>query len=240
MQTRTLQVGIIWVASDVHDYTGILAHSLSPYFTACFFRGSVRRVLLSSGFARGDALDSRNVGMKPSPVCVVLEDDAVLVDRFADRLSEILAELPRDFHFCSLGYSRPRTAPLVKYSENLGVPTCIFYLTGYILSAEGAKHLLDSLPVCGPVDSWIGFKMVANWDNRFGAQVGVGNKTSTAEMPSKKEMSTILRFRAFAALAPLCYQKVGGGGAATSGVSAANWRLRDTDIEYSGSANYRG
>lgn len=180
--------------------------------------------------------------MPPAPVCVVLEDDAILVDRFADRLSEILEELPRDFHFCSLGYSRPRTAPMVKYSALVGIPTCIFYLTGYILSLDGAKHLLDSLPVCGPVDSWIGFKMVANWDNQLGAGVGIGNKSNAVvDMPPRKETAQILRFRAYVALAPLCSQKVGGGGgASTARVSAQSWRLRDTDIEYSGSASYRG
>ena len=105
-----------------------------------------------SGFARGPALLKDNAHMEPTPVCVILEDDAVLVDRFTERLSGLLEELPRDFHFCSLGYSRPKTAPMVEFSSQLGLPTCIWYLTGYILSLEGARHLLQGLPVKGPVD----------------------------------------------------------------------------------------
>jgi len=57
-----------------------------------------------SGFASGPPFLSENEGMPPSPVCVILEDDAMLVDQFSDRLATILTELPRDFHFCSLGY----------------------------------------------------------------------------------------------------------------------------------------
>jgi GR25 family glycosyltransferase involved in LPS biosynthesis len=105
-----------------------------------------------SGFATGAALIHDNEDMDPVPVCVILEDDAVLSDRFAERLSSLLKELPRDFHFCSLGFSRPKTAPIVEYSTHLGIPSCLWYLTGYVLSLEGARHLIESLPVSGPVD----------------------------------------------------------------------------------------
>jgi hypothetical protein len=57
-----------------------------------------------SGFATGETFLRENDGMPPTPVCVILEDDAMLVDQFQDRLAKILKELPRDFHFCSLGY----------------------------------------------------------------------------------------------------------------------------------------
>jgi GR25 family glycosyltransferase involved in LPS biosynthesis len=181
--------------------------------------------------------------MSPCPVCIILEDDAILVDRFIDRLHEILEELPRDFHFCSIGYSRPRTAPLVKFSRHLVIPTCIFYLTGYILSLDGAKHLLDSMPVSGPIDTWIGLKMCQNWDNLYGSIVGVGVQSNPiVEAPSRKDLTTIMRFRAFGATLPLCAQNVsvGGGIASAAGSSETNWRQRDTDITYSGSANYVG
>ena len=185
-----------------------------------------------SGYAHGKPLLHSNDHMPPTPVCVILEDDAILVDRFADRLSVLLEELPRDFQFCSIGYSRPKTAPIARYSAHLGIPSCIWYLTGYILSLEGAKHLLDSLPVKGPVDSWIGLKMCANWDNVFGQAIGVGSRScSSTELPSRKDLARILKFRAFAALVPLCSQKVGTTIDATVGRS---WRQRDTDVTYSG------
>lgn len=187
-----------------------------------------------SGYAHGRPLLYSNESMPPTPVCVILEDDAILVDRFVDRLSALLDELPRDFHFCSIGYSRPKTAPIVKYATHLGIPSCIWYLTGYILSLDGAKHLVDSLPVRGPVDSWIGLKMCSNWDNIFGQAMGVGARASSVsvELPSRKDLARILKFRAFAALVPLCSQKVDT--TSTNTTVGRSWRQRDTDVTYSG------
>ena len=206
-----------------------------------------RRMLLVSGFARGVALVHQNERMNPTPVCVILEDDAILVDGFVDRLDSLLAEIPRDFHFCSLGYGRPKTAPLLPYSSQLGIPTFLWYLTGYIISLDGAKYLLEKLPVVGPVDSWIGQLQFANWENEYGRALGLGAPSSkrpaggcdiSKSMPPRKELSQLLQFRAFAALVPLCSQKVGGQTAldALSGhTRGRNWRKRDTDIVYSGS-----
>jgi GR25 family glycosyltransferase involved in LPS biosynthesis len=192
------------------------------------------RLIQISGYASGRPLLSSNEHMPPALVCVILEDDAILVDRFADRLSALLEELPRDFHFCSLGYSRPKTAPMPEYSSQLGIPSCIWYLTGYVLSLEGARYLLDSLPVRGPVDSWIGLKMCGNWDNIFGQIMGVGvhARSSGVELPSRGDLARILKFRAFAALTPLCHQKVGA--TALTSTVGRSWRQRDTDITYSG------
>ena len=191
------------------------------------------RLYRISGFARGPALLHSNDAMSPTPVCVVLEDDAILVDRFVDRLELLLDELPRDFHFCSIGYSRPRTAPMVELSSQLGIPTCLWYLTGYILSLEGSKHFLNSLPIVGPVDSWVGLKMTSNWDNIYGQQIGVGvHAQQNTKTPSKKELGKICKFRAFAALVPLCNQKTHLQ--KLEGVSGRNWRQRDTDVTFSG------
>ena len=189
-----------------------------------------------SGFARGAALLVDNEDMDPVPVCVILEDDAVLSDRFAERLASLLEELPRDFHFCSLGYSRPKAAPMVEYSTHLGIPSCLWYLTGYIISLDGARHLIKSLPVTGPVDSWMGLKMCSNWDNKFGEQIGVGKFTrAKLKLPPRKDLSKILKFRAFAALNPLCAQKVGSSSTAAIATTREGWRSnRDTDIKYSG------
>mmetsp|Transcript_5049 Transcript_5049/g.9175 ORF Transcript_5049/g.9175 Transcript_5049/m.9175 type:complete len:192 (+) Transcript_5049:1801-2376(+) len=187
-----------------------------------------------SGFARGSALLPSNEHMDPAPVCVILEDDAVLVDRFAERLANLLEELPRDFHFCSLGYSRPKAAPMVEYSSHLGIPSCLWYLTGYVLSLEGARHLIESLPVIGPVDSWIGLKMCSNWDNKIGELLGVGKFTKAkTKLPSRKDLAQIMKFRAFAALVPLCAQKVGSSSTFTL-TRDGGWRNKDTDITYSG------
>jgi GR25 family glycosyltransferase involved in LPS biosynthesis len=218
--------------SHIASWKGVY-HSLATCPPQEDLFGTFRLPLTISGYARGKALLHTNEHMAPCPICVILEDDSILVDRFVDRLSLLLEELPRDFHFCSLGYSRPKTAPMAKYSSQLGIPSCIWYLTGYILSLEGAKHLLDSLPVRGPVDSWIGLKMCANWDNVFGQAMGVGLRASgaSAELPSRKDLARIIKFRAFAALVPLCSQKVDTRINTTVGRS---WRQRDTDVTYSG------
>jgi hypothetical protein len=74
-------------------------------------------------------------------------------------------------------------------------------------------------------------KMCSNWDNTYGQRIGVGNhaKVQSKKLPSRKEMSRILRFRAFAALVPLCEQKN-----TSSELSRGGWRDKDTDIAYSG------
>ena len=248
----------------------------APSLSAVAENSSVR-LLRISGFASGPALLHENRAMGPVPVCVILEDDAVLVDRFRDRLATLLCELPRDFHFCSLGYGRPKNAPMIEFSETVGIPTFLWYMTGYILSMEGARLLLDGLPVVGPVDSWVGLKISSNWENEYGYAVGVGRdarkSAKKAEMGSMqnispsgastsnvsnvlahKDLARLMKFRAFAALVPLCSQKVGqghvAGGADASGAGAsggiksqgarnqqrmiAKWRDRDSDIVYSG------
>lgn len=196
-----------------------------------------------SGFAEGPALLPKNDNLPPAPVCVILEDDAILVDRFAEKLADLLKELPRDFHFCSLGYSRPKSAPIIQYGSKIGIPSMLWYLTGYCISDAGARFLLDSLPVVGPVDSWIGLKMTSNWDNIFGERVGVGaHAKQHSELPAHKDLCKILQFRAFCALQPLCSQKVrvdatvASAGTVFAASTGRNWRQRDTDIEYSGGA----
>jgi GR25 family glycosyltransferase involved in LPS biosynthesis len=198
------------------------------------------RSLRIGGFARGPALLYQNTHMSPAPVMIILEDDAILVDRFRERLDELLEELPRDFHFCSIGFSRPKSAPIVQYGKHCGVPTHVFYLTGYLLSAAGAEYLLNQLPVVGPVDSFIGLKMTSNWANVFGEHVGVGIQSKPIADPvAKKDMARILSFRAFCALEPLCSQRVGTVTAAAAsvtgrGLAGRAWRQRDTDVQYSG------
>ena len=179
---------------------------------------------------------------------LVLEDDAVLVDRFQERLDQLLEELPRDFHYCALGYARPKEAPLLEIPgcEYIKLPTMTWYLTGYLLSQSGAQYLLDQLPVEGPVDSWIGGKMIltSNWENEFGHRVGVGDAPQRGvdyvrPTLSLKEIRMCVKFRAYCASVPLCDQKVRtatamGASASRQEKPIQNWRLRDSDIVYSG------
>lgn len=82
--------------------------------------------------------------------------------------------------------------------------------------------------------SWIGLKMCSNWDNKFGDMMGVGKFTKAkCSLPPRKDLSKIMKFRAFAALVPLCAQKVGTL-AVPATTRGGGWRDRDTDITYSG------
>ncbi len=206
-----------------------------------------------TGFARGDPIHDTigKIGvnrMPPCPVTLVLEDDATLVDRFQDRLDQLLEELPRDFHYCALGYAKPKEAPLLDIPgcRHIKLPTMTWYLTGYLLSQAGAQYLLDRLPVVGPIDAWMGRKMIltSNWENEFGHRMGVGDAPQNGSdylrpVLSRKEIRLCVRFRAYCASVPLCDQKVRT--ATATGASAShrdkpfqNWRLRDSDIVYSG------
>ena len=231
--------------SHILSWRGVL-RSLQSTTTDSSLDTHLLRLYKITGYAHGPALLKQNHGMPPTPVCLILEDDAILVDRFTDRLEEILLELPRDFHFCSLGYSRPKSAPIIPYSDHVGIPSMLWYLTGYCISAAGAQFLLDALPVVGPVDSWIGLKMTGNWDNTFGTRLGVGihsklPPSSAHNMPSLHDLGQILQFRAYCSRRPLCHQKVRVSTTALTGGSIVatkngrrQWRQRDTDIEYSG------
>lgn len=75
--------------------------------------------------------------------------------------------------------------------------------------------------------------MCGNWDNKFGDLMGVGKYTKAkAKLPSRKDLAKIMKFRAFAALVPLCAQKVGTS--TTPALTRGGWRDKDTDITYSG------
>ena len=205
-----------------------------------------------AGFARGDPIQtsSCNFGKDDLPVCpvaMVLEDDAVLVERFQYRLDQLLKELPRDFHYCALGYAKPKEAPLVDIPgcKYIKLPTMTWYLTGYLLSQAGAQYLLDRLPIVGPIDAWIGQEMILkNWENDYGHHIGVGkvpqNRSDSVKPTlTRREIRMCLRFRAYCSGIPLCDQKMKTE--TTEGTCALHhdkplyrWQLRDSDIVYSG------
>lgn len=226
--------------SHIATWKGIASPSFANSFTY-------------TGFARGypmhDPIGKIGVNhMPPCPVALVLEDDATLVDRFQDRLDQLLEELPRDFHYCALGYAKPKEAPVLDIPgcQHIKLPTMTWYLTGYLLSQAGAQYLLNRLPVVGPIDAWMGRKMIltSNWENEIGHRMGVGDAPQNGSdyvrpVLSMKEIRMCVKFRAYCAGVPLCDQKVRA--ATATGASAShrdrpvqNWRLRDSDIAYSG------
>jgi len=97
---------------------------------------------------------------------LVLEDDVYFEHSFGNDLDRIWNQLFKShknltpfeilflsFHEVELG------ADKVQISENIfKLFRGIWYLSGYVLSKEGAKKLLNLLPIQGPVDLWINHK----------------------------------------------------------------------------------
>eukprot|EP00549_Striatella_unipunctata_P015236 CAMPEP_0118701920 /NCGR_PEP_ID=MMETSP0800-20121206/17560_1 /TAXON_ID=210618 ORGANISM="Striatella unipunctata, Strain CCMP2910" /NCGR_SAMPLE_ID=MMETSP0800 /ASSEMBLY_ACC=CAM_ASM_000638 /LENGTH=397 /DNA_ID=CAMNT_0006602977 /DNA_START=90 /DNA_END=1283 /DNA_ORIENTATION=- len=210
---------------------------------------SLQGLIRVAGFAQGPSLSSTTTtnvdDLPPVPVCMIVEDDAIFCERFSERLELLLRELPRDFHYCALGYSRPKRAPMVSFSTStsgasasasgsgssvsqlLAIPTCLWYATGYLLSLEGARYLQAQLPLKGPVDAWLGMRMCANFENVYGEGLGVGIKTSSScTFLPRRALVKVLKFRAYCAKSPLVSQEMWS--------QRTNWRERDSDIEYSG------
>jgi len=92
-----------------------------------------------------------NDGKRP---LLVLEDDAAPTADFVPTLARALAALPSDAHILYLGYSqaaewRREISPELVESEY------VWTTVGYIIWPEGARLLLNQLPVNEPVDNWL-------------------------------------------------------------------------------------
>ncbi len=94
---------------------------------------------------------------------LVLEDDAFFEKDFPAQLNRSWRELPtadKDgprFDLLYLSFREvERGAQRIACSPNLHRPIRgLWWLSGYVLSYAGARRLLDSLPVVGPVDLWM-------------------------------------------------------------------------------------
>lgn len=94
---------------------------------------------------------------------LIMEDDIFFEGFFSKKLNRIWNELPVNhtgtpiFDLLYLSYREVDWgAEKESYSENLNKPLKgLWWLSGYVLSYQGAKKLLDLLPVKGPIDLWI-------------------------------------------------------------------------------------
>lgn len=84
-------------------------------------------------------------------------------------------------------------------------------------------------------------KATANWENEYGRLIGVGTapkaKVHAQDLAFKRKLGDIVKFRVFAALSPLCSQKLAwkeDSSAPDKFGETAKWRQRDTDITFSG------
>lgn len=94
---------------------------------------------------------------------LILEDDIFFEKNFAKQLNKIWLQIPNratdNFKFDVLYLSHKDVhwgAEKEVFSDDLDrTMRGLWWLSGYVLSFEGAKKLLDKLPVIEPVDLWI-------------------------------------------------------------------------------------
>lgn len=100
------------------------------------------------------------------PYALIFEDDITFEDNFAKKANKAWKELPQPkdgkpafdvlyFSYNVVAYGDERQA----YSESLFKPIRgLWWLSAYVVSYEGAKKLLDNLPIYAPVDLWLNLK----------------------------------------------------------------------------------
>eukprot|EP00746_Dinoflagellata_sp_MGD_P157358 gnl/MRDRNA2_/MRDRNA2_86188_c0_seq2.p1 gnl/MRDRNA2_/MRDRNA2_86188_c0~~gnl/MRDRNA2_/MRDRNA2_86188_c0_seq2.p1 ORF type:complete len:435 (+),score=113.20 gnl/MRDRNA2_/MRDRNA2_86188_c0_seq2:55-1305(+) len=98
---------------------------------------------------------------------ILLEDDAIPVDGFADKLTKGLKDIPKDADLLYLGYSKPDKAPWIRElpGTDLAQAEYVWTTVGYMIWPSGARKLLQRLPVDSPVDnymSWASHENVTN------------------------------------------------------------------------------
>lgn len=105
----------------------------------------------------------RRIAAGEQDYCLVLEDDIWLQHGFARYLEQAWQELTSQdqrtdlFDILYLSYKEVKHgAQKALLSKSIFCPVRgLWYLSGYVLSREGARKLLQCLPCRGPVDLWI-------------------------------------------------------------------------------------
>ncbi len=99
----------------------------------------------------------QDIVQRNTPHTLILEDDFFFDTEFQKKFIKVLSEVPKDFDLFYLS-----TLPTHHgftwdpHSENvIEIHNGVWWLSGYILSLEGAKKLVNNFPVCGPGDMWI-------------------------------------------------------------------------------------
>lgn len=108
----------------------------------------------------------RTIAMADAPYALVLEDDVWLercLGRVLDQAWEEMGGNNREepiFDILYISYKEARHgAPKELISKNVFRPERgLWFLSGYVLSRQGAKKLLSLLPCRGPIDLWINQK----------------------------------------------------------------------------------
>jgi len=94
---------------------------------------------------------------KSDKPAILLEDDAIPVDGFADKLTQGLKDLPKDADVLYLGYSKPDKSKWMRElpGTDLAQAEYVWTTVGYMIWPSGARKLLERLPVDSPVDNYM-------------------------------------------------------------------------------------
>ena len=120
-----------------------------------------KKMIMSSGPEIGISFSHmgvwKDIVKKKIPYTLILEDDFTINIGFQNNFKEAWNELPKDFDLFYLSYSPSSDGFKYDLYKNnlLKIHKGIWWLSGYILSYEGVKKLVDNFPVVGVVDMWI-------------------------------------------------------------------------------------
>lgn len=100
----------------------------------------------------------KEIVKKKTPVTLIMEDDFEFAPGFQKKIKDIFEnELPEKWDLLYLS-SLPGHTGFTWDPESknlLRLYNGVWWLSGYVLTYEGAKTLLNNSPVVGPVDVWI-------------------------------------------------------------------------------------
>lgn len=109
----------------------------------------------------------RRVVQNDIPYALIMEDDVFFEANFARELNKTWAALPEarpdesrfDALYLSFREVEFGARRHLVYPELVRVVGGYWWLSGYVLSQSGARKLLDSLPITGPVDLWFNLQL---------------------------------------------------------------------------------
>ena len=89
---------------------------------------------------------------KNMDICIIIEDDINPNSNFND-YQDLLKELPNDWDIAYISFLN--TGKKEYISKNIYIPHCGFTTAGYIINLKGAKKLINTLPIEGPIDLFL-------------------------------------------------------------------------------------
>lgn len=118
---------------------------------------------------------------------LILEDDAVILPGFTQKISDIISELPDEWDILYLGSDQHTVEKYL--SPHLAQPSRIYGLFGYVINWQGAKRLLKQcFPLRYQIDTelWLHFK---NLKPVMAVPFVIGEKKRKSDIQIEKNVS---------------------------------------------------